>query len=202
MSDTTKAKADTPDEAGNNTDTAKAAGAGTQTDKTADAPKFTQADLDRIAAKTRDEERRKAREAKEKEDREREEAKAKEQGEFQKLADTYRAELDALKPQHEAVTTELAEYRAKVAEMAAEELKALPEEVRDISPASYGDDKTLTNPLDVLAWLPKGKKLAEKLGGQPAKPAAGGDPKPKGGAGDAAADKRAAARAAIPYRSL
>ena len=202
MTDTTKATADTPDEAAKNTDKAKAEGDGTQTDKTADAPKFTQADLDRIAAKTREEEKRKAKDAKEKEDRERDEAKAKEQGEFQKLADGYKAELDALKPQHEALAAELAEHRAKVAEMAAEALKTLPEEVRDISPAVYGDDKSLTNPLDVLAWLPKGKKLAERLDGQPAKPGAGGDPKPKGAPGDAEADKQARKAQAGLYRTL
>jgi hypothetical protein len=203
MPDDTKAKADdTPDEAAKNTDKAKAEGDGTQTDKTADAPKFTQADVDRIAAQTRKDEQRKAKEAKEKEDREREQERAKEQGEFQKLAESKQKELDELKPLHEAAAAELEQYRSTVAELATKELRSLPEEVRELAPAQYGDDKALRNPLDVLAWLPKGKKLAEKLDGAPAKPGAGGDPKPKGGPGDAAGDRRAAAQASRPYRSL
>lgn len=196
MPEDTKADAGKTSEGdGKNSEEGKAEGAGTQTATAGDAPKFTQADLDRIAAKTREEERRKAKEAREREDREREEAKAKEQGEFQKLAEGYKAELEALKPQHEAASAELAQYRSKAAEIAAQELKALPEEVRDISPAVYGDDKALTNPLDVLSWLPKGKKLAEKLSGQTAKPGAGPDPKPKGSPGDGEAGRAAIAGA-------
>jgi hypothetical protein len=149
--------------------------------KPEDAPKFTQADLDRVAAKTRDEERRKAKEVKDKEDRERLEAKAKEQGEFEKLASSHKAKLDEIEPKLEATTKELDAYREEVSKLVKAKLKALPEEVRDISPAQFAEDKSITNPLDVLAWLPKGEALAEKLEGKPVVYGAGKDPKPTGG---------------------
>jgi multidrug efflux pump subunit AcrA (membrane-fusion protein) len=140
---------------------------GTQT-VTEGAKIATQDDLDRLAAKVRAEERDKAERLKAKEDREREEAKAKEQGEYQQLADRYKAELDDAKPKLES----LDRYVEAVKGLAETELKALPEEVRDMAPS-------VDNPLDVLAWLPKGKKLAGKLTGE-AKPGMGRDPKPAG----------------------
>lgn len=167
MADDSKAKADTSEEEGKNSE-GKAEGAGTQTDKTADAPKFTQADLDRVASKTREEERDKSKRTREKEEREQKEKQAKEQGEFQKLADGYAKELDELRPKAE----EADRYKEAVKTIAEAELKALPDEVREIAPDA-------SDPLAVLAWLPKGKKLAEKLGGQ-TKRGNGGDPPPAG----------------------
>jgi seryl-tRNA synthetase len=194
---TTKATdPNTATDAGQNSAGADATGKVTDTSNQ-DAPKFTQADLDRIAAKTRSEEKQKAKEAKEKEDREREEARAKEQGEFEKLANDRKAKIEELEPKVTQLETELGSYRSKVAEMVAAELKALPDEVRDISPAQYGEDKSLTNPLDVLAWLPKGKALAAKLDATPAKPGAGIDPKPKGDNGKV--DEKAKSEMARSY---
>ena len=83
--------------------------------------------------------------------------------------------------------------------IAASELKALPDEVRDISPAVYADDKKLTNPDAVLAWLPKGKTLADKLNGTSALPGHKGDPKPKAAPGDVEKDKAAKAAMASRY---
>lgn len=169
MTDTNTTAKDTSEEDGKNTK-AKVEGEGTDTSKNQDAPKFTQADLDRIAAKTREEERAKAKAAKEKEDRERAERDDEQQKKFEKLAADRKARIDEIEP-------ELEKYKAKTAELAVSELEALPDEVRDIAPAQYAEDKSLANPLEVLAWLPKGKALAEKLEGQSAKPGAGKDPK-------------------------
>lgn len=169
MTDTKTPAKETSEEDGKNTE-GKNEGEATDTSKSQDALKFTQADVDRIAAKTREEERAKAKTAKEKEDRERVEKDDEQQKKFEKLANDRKAKIDELEPQ-------LERYMKVVSELAAAELKSLPDEVRDIAPAQYGEDKTLTNPLEVLTWLPKGKALAEKLEGQGAKPGAGKDPK-------------------------
>lgn len=161
--------------------------------------KFTQADLDRVAAKTREEEKAKAKAAKDKEEKERLEAEAKEQGKFEKLANDREVELNELKPKLESATAEIGQYKAAVAEIAETELKELPKEVRDIAPAQYADDKSLTNPLDVLAWLPKGKKLAEALNGKSATKGSGPSPRANG-QGDPKADERARADARRAYR--
>lgn len=162
--------------------------------------KFTQADLDRIAAKTRKEEQDKAKAAKEKEEKERLEQQAKEQGEHKELAEKYEDELKELRPQLESATAEIEKYKSTVADIVKAELKALPEEVRDISPAQYAEDKSLTNPLDVLAWLPKGKALAEKLNGQSAVRGAKPSPRANGAHANPDADKQAAAEARRAYR--
>lgn len=190
MADETKATATTSEGDGKKTE-GNSSGAGTQTAKTEGAElKFTQDDLDRVAAKTRDEEREKLKKAKEKEDKEREEAKAKEQGEFQKLADGYKKELDEAKPKLER----LDQYVQAVKALAESELKGLPEEVRDMAPS-------IDSPLDVLAWLPKGKALAEKIAGVGKKARNGGDPKLAGGF-DPQADEAAKKSQAGMYRSF
>lgn len=202
MTEDTDAKSDkTSEEEGKNTDDS-AKGKDTDTSKSQDAEKkFTQDDLNRIAAKARQEERDKLKAAKDKEEKERLEQQAKEQGEHQKLAEQYEGELKELKPQLEAATAEVEKYRETVAQIAKTELKSLPEEVRDISPAQYAEDKSLTNPLDVLAWLPKGKALAEKLNGQSAVKGAKPSPRANGTHGaDTDADKRARAAARQAYR--
>jgi vacuolar-type H+-ATPase subunit I/STV1 len=167
--------------------------------KPEDAPKFTQEDQDRLAAKIRKEEKAKYDAKAAEAARLAEEAKAAEQGEFKKLAEDRQKELDELKPKLETAESELATYKSKVAEMVANELDALPDEVKDASIAQYAEDKSLTNPLDVLAWLPKGKKLAEALNGS-AKPGMKLDPKSNGTPGDPEAEKRARADARRAYR--
>lgn len=172
MTDTDAKGKDTSEDDGKNTD-AKAKGKDTDSSNQ-DAPKFTQADLDRIAAKTREEEKVKAKAAKEKDDRERAEKDDEQQKKFEKLSADRKTRIDEIEPQLERLTT-------IVAELAVAGLKDLPDEVKEASPAQFGEDKSLTNPLEVLAWLPKGKALAERLEGQPAR---GGatvtDPKQKG----------------------
>lgn len=202
MADTnTDTKSDkTSEEEGKNTDDS-AKGKDTDTSKNQDADKkFTQADLDRIAAKTRQEEKDKAKAAKDKEEKERLEAEAKEQGKFEKLANDREVELNELKPQLAALTTERDTLKVTLAEIAEAELKALPKEVSDIAPAQRAEDKSLTNPLDVLAWLPKGKALAEKLNGQSAVKGAKPSPRANGAHGDPDADNRAKAEARRAYR--
>lgn len=163
--------------------------------------KFTQADLDRIAAKTREEEKRKAKEAKDKEEKERLEAEATKQGEFEKLANDRKAKLEELEPKVTALETERDSLKLTLAEIAESELKALPKEVKDIAPAQYAEDKSLTNPLDVLAWLPKGKALAEKLNEKSAVRGAKPSPRANGAHGaETDADKRARAEARRAYR--
>jgi flagellar biosynthesis GTPase FlhF len=202
MADDTKATADkTPDGAANNTDTAKAE-AGTQTDKTADAPKFTQADQNALAAKIRKEEKEKYERQIAEEKRQADEAKAKEQGEYQTLADNRQKELDELKPKLEATESELSQLRPAFAALIEAELKSLPSEVVESGPAKYGEDKSLSNPLEVAAWLPKGKTLAEKLEGAPARPGAGSDPKAKAPPGDGKADEAARKSQAGMYRTF
>ena len=198
---TTEADASkTAEGAGKQVTEADTEGKDTDTSKSQDADKkFTQADLDRIAAKTREEEKKKAREAKEKEDRERAEAEAKEQGKFEKLANDRQVKIDELEPKVSALEAERDSLKVLLAEIVNAELQDLPEEVRDSSPAIFADDKTLTNPETVRAWLPKGKKLAEKLDAQPAKHAAGRDPKANG-KGSPEADKQARADARRAYR--
>lgn len=202
MPEDTDAKSDkTSEEEGKNTDDS-AKGKDTDTSKNQDADKkFTQDDLNRIAAKARQEERDKLKAAKDKEDKERLEAEAAKQGEFEKLANDRKGEIDELKPQLTTLQSELDAYKSSVAEIVKVELKTLPEEVRDISPAQYAEDKSLTNPLDVLAWLPKGKALAERLNGQSAVKGAKPSPRANGTHGaDTDADKRARAQARQAYR--
>ena len=200
MPEDTEAKSNqTSEEDGKNT-TDSTEGKDTDTSKSQDADKkFTQADLDRIAAKTREEERNKAKATKDKEEKERLEKQAKEQGEFQKLADDRETELNQLKPQLDALTTERDTLKVSLVEIVEAQLQELPKEVRDIAPAQRADDKSLTNPLDVLAWLPKGKALAEKLNGQSA--VKGAKPSPRAnGRDDPKADERAKAEHRRAYR--
>jgi hypothetical protein len=162
--------------------------------------KFTQADLDRIAAKTRDEEKQKAKAKADKEERERLEAEATKQGEFEKLANERKAELDKLNPKLAAAETERDALKVTLVEIAEASLKELPKEILDIAPVTRAEDKSLTNPLDVLAWLPKGKALAEKLNGPSAVKGAKPSPRANGAHGDPKADERAKADARRAYR--
>jgi predicted RNase H-like nuclease (RuvC/YqgF family) len=201
MPEDTDAKSDkTSEEEGKNTDDS-AKGKDTDTSKNQDADKkFTQADLDRIAAKTRQEEKDKAKAAKDKEERERLEAEATKQGEFEKLANDRKAEIDKLTPKLAAAETERDALKVSLMEIVEAGLKELPKEVLDIAPVQRAEDKSLTNPLDVLAWLPKGKALAEKLNGPSAVKGAKPSPRANGAHGDPKADERAKADARRAYR--
>jgi exonuclease VII large subunit len=193
MADTKPESKDTSEEDGKKPE-GKEEGADTdKAKKDQDAPKFTQKDQDALAAKVRKEEKEKYEKQVAKQKQEADEAKAKEQGEFEKLANERQTKIEELEPQLEAANTELAAYKEKVSELVKADLKALPDEVKEISPAKYAEDKSLTNPLEILAWLPKGKALAEKLNGQPAKPGMKTDPKSTGNAGDAEKEKAAKA---------
>jgi len=92
----------------------------------------------------------------EKADREAAEAAATQAGEHQRLAEQYRSERDALQGKLDAAISERDAYKSAVGDTA-KEFDSLPEEVRDTYMG--GDDDTLAK----LAFLPKGKKLAEKL---------------------------------------
>lgn len=179
MTDTKTPATNTSEGDGKNTP-GKVEGKDTDTSQNQDRT-FTQADLDRIAAKTREEEKGKAKAAKEKDDRERAEKDDENQKKFEKLANDRKLKIEELEPQ-------LEEYKAKVSELVTAELKSLPDEVKDMAPVKHDGD-VLTNPLEVLAWLPKGKALAERLEGQPAKGGNTGiDPKQKGQSPQAAYD--------------
>lgn len=197
----TAAKSDkTSEEDGKNTDDS-ATGKDTDTSKNQDTEKkFTQADLDRIAAKTRQEEKDKAKAAKDKEERERLEAEATKQGEFEKLANDRKAELDKLNPKLAALETERDALKVTLVEIAEASLKELPKEVMEIAPVIRAEDKSLTNPLDVLAWLPKGKALAEKLNGTSATKGTPVSPRANGTKPNPDADKQARAVARQAYR--
>ena len=201
MAEDPNAKPATSEEDGKNPE-GKPEGKDTDTSKSQDAEKkFTQADIDRIAAKTREEEKTKAKAAKDKEEKERLEAEAAKQGEFEKLANDRKAEVDELKPKVAALETERDTLKVSLTEIVEAQLQELPKEVRDISPAQRADDKSLTNPLDVLAWLPKGKALAEKLNGSSATKGTPVSPRANGKHGsDTDADKRARAEARRAYR--
>lgn len=197
----THAKSDkTSEEEGKNTDDS-ATGKDTDTSKNQDTEKkFTQDDLNALAAKVRKEEKDRAQQAKDKEEKERLEKQAKEQGEFEKLANDRETELNELKPKLESATAEIERYKSTVADIVKSELKSLPEEVREISPAQYAEDKSLTNPLDVLAWLPKGKALAEKLSGASATKGTPVSPRANGAKSNPDADRQARAQHRQAYR--
>lgn len=201
MPEDTEAKSNqTSEEDGKNTKDSTE-GKDTDTSKNQDADKrFTQVDLDRIAAKTRQEEKEKAKAAKDKEEKERLEAEATKQGEFEKLAKERKDKLDELEPKVTALEAERDTLKVTLAEIAEAQLKELPKEVSDIAPAQRAEDKSLTNPLDVLAWLPKGKALAEKLNGQTAVKGTPKSPRANGSHGDLKEDTRARAEARRAYR--
>ncbi len=99
-------------------------------------------------------------------------------GEFEALAKKREEERDAAKGEATSLKAENDQLRAAVDSILTAEWKALPAEVRDAY--SGADD----DPLAKLAWLPKGKKLAEKLtgsnsGGNRPGPKPGGDGAPE-----------------------
>ena len=152
---------------------------------------------EREAAKAAQDDAKKAREErdalqKEKAERESAEAKAREdeaakKGEFEKLANERQTALDAAKAEAKTLKADNDALRGAIGGFLDAEWKALPAEVKD---AYLGADD---DPLAKLAFLPKGKALADKLAGkEPVKRGLGGDPKPSGGgAGDDKAAQQA-----------
>ncbi|MFN7949444.1 MAG: hypothetical protein U0Z53_29075 [Blastocatellia bacterium] len=123
------------------------------------AAQFTQEDLNRIIGERLSAERQRWQ-------REQQEQHARQTGEWQQLAETYRAERDdfetRLQAAEEKVTSLTVTLRARVDE----ELKSLPEDVRDLAPAA--DDLAA-----LVAWLSKARRFAS----DPV-PAAPSSPKP------------------------
>ncbi len=144
------------------------------------------AELGRIVAKERKEAERKAIDkakadadaAAEQARKDRERDEEIKRGEFDKARSSLESERDAAKGEATSLKAENDQLRAAVDSILTAEWKALPAEVRDAY--SGADD----DPLAKLAWLPKGKKLAEKLtgsnsGGNRAGPKPGGDGAPE-----------------------
>jgi len=120
----------------------------------------------------------------------RDEADAAKRGEWEQLATKREGERDAARSEATTLKAENDQLRAAIAGVLDSEWKALPAEVRD---AYLGGDD---DPLAKLAFLPKGKKLAEKLAGAtPVPRGAGPDPRPNGAAKphDAAGERAARA---------
>ncbi len=180
MADDTNPKPqDTPEGGGKKTD-GSGAGAGTQTAQTEDAPKFTQEDLDRIAAKARKEEREKLQRDQERKERERQEQADKEAGKHQELAQRFEREREEERTRADNAETRYSTLSERVTAMLASEIDALPEEVKQLAPASLEDR---------LEWLPKAKQLATRMTGNPATPGNPKNPRPAGGNDPAAAHK-------------
>jgi hypothetical protein len=102
-----------------------------------------------------------------------EEATAK--GEFERLANERKSQLDKARDDLAAARSEADQLKAAMAEVLESEWKALPAEVRDLWPGA--DDDLLGR----FGWLPKAKKHADALNAkQEAKPGNNRDPKPGG----------------------
>lgn len=84
---------------------------------------------------------------------------AKKRGDFERVETAIKADLDAAKTERDGLKAENDRLRAAVEGVLADEWKKLPSEVRD---AYLGADD---DPLAKMAFLPKGKALAEKLAG-------------------------------------
>ena len=163
---TTDATATTSqDDDKNSTATAPDADTQTAKDKTGTPElRFTQADVTRIVKKELDAERTKHKKTSE-------EIAAKQSGEFEKLANTYKAELDVLTTEHQSLKDTYESLTEKVTALVKSELKGLPETVRELAPSDA---------VQLLEWLPKAKKTAETMVGRPAEKGNDRGPKPTG----------------------
>lgn len=175
MSVEAKPAANTPEEAAKNTN-ANGGGAGTQTGKTEGAPKFTQeehqAEIDRIAAKVRAEEKQKHDTANAEADRKRQEAADKEAGKHKDLAEKFERERDAANVERDDFKGKYESLAEKVKTSVAAEIKLLPPDIAALAPSETNLDAR-------LEWLPKAKKTAETLSGE-TKPGNSRGPKPMG----------------------
>lgn len=114
--------------------------------------KFTQADIDAVAAKVRDEEKRKAADREERSRAEADRKKAEEQGEFQKL---YEAE----KAKNEAV-----QAKAEAAERYAERInKVIDDEVKDWPASVVKTDPGVENLDARLGWVETHRDMAKEI---------------------------------------
>lgn len=160
MSDATEITTST---AGAGTSPGVDSGAGTSASTTAEGARFTQEDMNRVAA----EERRKAEaaakakfeaEAHAARTKAAEEA-AKRSGEWERLAGTYQAERDAKAAEHETLSGRHASLVEAVEGLLKDALKELPEEIRALAPG--GDDLAAR-----LAWVKQARSAAAKLTSQ------------------------------------
>lgn len=113
---------------------------------------FTQADIDRLMATVRSEEKRKFEQAKKDADAEAARKEAEKQGEFKVLYDTTLAELTSVKERVKV----LENYEARINTNIDNEVKKWPEEVRKLDPGS-------TNVQARMDWLENSRPLAERL---------------------------------------
>ena len=164
-------KPDTSADDGKNTD-GSGKGADTQTAKSEDAKTFTQAEVDRIAGEARTKEREKAKREKEEEDRKRNEKELADQNKHKELADTRERERDAAISERDDYKGKYETLAETVKKSVNAEIKALPEGIAELAPAEDNLDAR-------LEWLPKAKKMAEKLTGEPI-PGNSRGPKPTG----------------------
>ncbi len=125
---------------------------GSATGEQSEAKAFTQADVDRIVAERVSREQRKAQEAADKARRDAEEKAALENGEFKKLADTYKAQLDGIAPKADLADKLVEQLTAQIEAR----IKKLPAEVSALDPGA-GDIVVR------LAWLDRAEELAAKL---------------------------------------
>jgi len=119
-------------------------------------PKFTQEDVTRIV-------KRELKDAADKAKKAADDEAARQKGEFEKLATGYKTELDEIKPKYEAAT-------AALSTLLESEMKALPDNIRKLQPS---DD-----PIQLAAWIPKAKELAETIVDKAAIPGNVRGPKP------------------------
>ncbi len=172
MADDTNPKpSDTPEGGGKKTD-GNGAGGDTPNPKPEDAQKFTQEDIDRIAAKARKEEREKWQREQERKERERQEQADKEAGKHQELAQKFERERDEERTRADNAESRYGALSERVTAMLAAEIDALPDEVKQLAPPALEDR---------LEWLPKAKQLAARITGNGQVPGAPRDPKPAGG---------------------
>lgn len=189
MADNTDPKPDTSTEGKNG---GEGKGKDDPDPKPENTPKFTQADLDRIAGEARKSEREKAKREKEEEDKARQEAADKEAGKHKELAAKFEKERDDMKSDLDALQTKHDALCEKLTAIVEADIKALPEELRSLAPSSLEDR---------LEWLPKAKTTAAKLERDPAP----GNPKGPRSTGtnqpdavkDAIARKRASGKYAV-----
>jgi seryl-tRNA synthetase len=153
--------------------TSTAPGQGTQTSPQPEKSEstFTQADVNRIVKRELEAEKSKAKKLAD-------EAAAKASGEFEKLANTYKADLDRTTEELNALQESYDTLSKQVDELVKTELKTLPDSVRDLAPKDASA---------LLEWLPKARKTAEHFTPEAKEKAQGNTrgPKPSGQGGDA-----------------
>lgn len=140
---------------------------------------FTQEDVNRIVGERLAEQKRRH-------EQEQEEARARQRGEWQKLADQRKAQIEELEPK-----AALAERYAKLLnEDADAQIAEWPDEVKALDPGPDDLEKR-------MAWIKSARPLAEKLRSGPKAPETEAGAQNRAGAGD---DKTSERRPATGYR--